>query len=657
MELTVASTIRSKEVTELVNTSCGYTTKCRPKWLQRFANAKASLVVITLFALIQGFAANGINGSNAVMYERRYQLTSRESSLIFVTFDITVGVVVIFIGYYGSIGHQPRILAVSSLVMCLGLFMMCLAQFTSPMYQPTGATSHANVSSLCHLENPLSSDCSSGDGSNSYLRRYISLLIIGQILNGCTGAALYTLSLTFIELTSTAAQSALYLGIFSSGSVLGPAIGFLSSGAFLDIYVDFPSSPPNGLSPDDPAWVGAWWLGFIIAMVLLVIVGLLLFLFPPEFSDTAEIKKAKISEAHDHGVYEHIKNSGFGQTWSRLPKTTLYLLKNPCYVLISIANSTDLAIVLGFATFFPKLFVVLFNLTPSYSAILTGAVAVPAAVIGQCASGAIIKNWDFSLKSILKYSLIVSAVSTCMVPVYLARCPDVEFAGINTHYNNKNELITPELTASCNDACECTTTLYDPVCADDVQYFSPCHAGCSQESYENRDGVKVFHNCTCPLIRDAGSGEVKSGRCDVKCKLLYSVLIPFGFLQFVTAFSLSTSMTVASLRVVSAELRTYSMAVQMVFLRFLGSVPGPLLFGAMFDASCLVWKGGCGSNGLCWVYDTKELTLRVTLLTLSLKFISLVCTAIALRLYKPTISQDEASMNSDETSSSSKSIK
>ena len=40
--------------TEEVDAQCGYTESCRPAWLQRFANAKAFLIVVTAYAFVQG---------------------------------------------------------------------------------------------------------------------------------------------------------------------------------------------------------------------------------------------------------------------------------------------------------------------------------------------------------------------------------------------------------------------------------------------------------------------------------------------------------------------------------------------------------------------------------------------------------------------------
>ena len=49
------------------------------------------------------------------------------------------------------------------------------------------------------------------------------------------------------------------------------------------------------------------------------------------------------------------------------------------------------------------------------------------------------------------------------------------------------------LVSECNEDCGCSTTLYDPVCVDGIQYFTPCHAGCSQPAQiDDETGEKVL---------------------------------------------------------------------------------------------------------------------------------------------------------------------
>ena len=48
---------------------------------------------------------------------------------------------VLFVGYYGGNGHQPRLLGSGLVAMALGMLCMSMAHFTAPPYQPaTGAS-------------------------------------------------------------------------------------------------------------------------------------------------------------------------------------------------------------------------------------------------------------------------------------------------------------------------------------------------------------------------------------------------------------------------------------------------------------------------------------------------------------------------------------
>lgn len=49
----------------------------------------------------------------------------------------------------------------------------------------------------------------------------------------------------FRMLSHVITKTFLILGIFYGSSALGPAIGYLAGGEFLNIYVDTPKSPPE----------------------------------------------------------------------------------------------------------------------------------------------------------------------------------------------------------------------------------------------------------------------------------------------------------------------------------------------------------------------------------------------------------------------------
>ena len=48
---------------------------------------------------------------------------------------------------------------------------------------------------------------------------------------------------------------------------------------------------------------------------------------------------------------------------------------------------------------------------------------------------------------------------------------------------------------------------------------------------------------------------------------------------------------------------------QIMFLRLLSFVPGPLILGSIIDSSCLLWgKDDCGNQGNCLEYDVDKLS-------------------------------------------------
>lgn len=55
---------------------------------------------------------------------------------------------------------------------------------------------------------------------------------------------------------------------------------------------------------------------------------------------------------------------------------------------------------------------------------------------------------------------------------------------------------------------------------------------------------------------------------------------------------------------------------QSVLWRAVGSIPGPLLYGVIFDTSCIYWQEECGRRGNCWVYNNNSISVRAFFLSL-----------------------------------------
>ncbi len=61
-------------------------------------------------------------------------------------------------------------------------------------------------------------------------------------------------------------------------------------------------------------------------------------------------------------------------------------------------------------------------------------------------------------------------------------------------------------------------------------------------------------------------------------------------------------------RAVAEEQRSLALGMQSLLWRVLGSIPGPLLYGVIFDSSCIYWQEECGRRGNCWVYDNNSIS-------------------------------------------------
>ncbi|WAR17281.1 SO4C1-like protein [Mya arenaria] len=192
-----------------------------------------------------------------------------------------------------------------------------------------------------------------------------------------------------------------------------------------------------------------------------------------------------------------------------------------------------------------------------------------------------------------------------------------------------------DILSACNQDCGCITRYFNPVCSSNgVQYFTACHAGCDTE-IEALDGTKSYTNCSCvPPDVNTGMRNVTSGTCDSGCSYLYLFIAMFFVTIFVT-FLPSTPSDAATLRCIHEDHRTFSMGLKWLFIRLLGTVPGPVIFGAVTDTACLIWQDECGKPSSCWIYDNSVVSRNYFLIAIAAKALSMIFFILAFVLYKP----------------------
>lgn len=161
----------------------------------------------------------------------------------------------------------------------------------------------------------------------------------------------------------------------------------------------------------------------------------------------------------------------------------------------------------------------------------------------------------------------------------------------------------------CNiSMCNCNSDKFSPICGQDGKtYLSACHAGC--RNYTEKDGKIVeFSNCLCLTnstfeMDESFYGNATIGYCDVQCSNFIWYIILFSIFVFIHSTSEVGSMLLI-LRCVDPSDKAMALGLIQFAIGLFGNVPCPIVYGAVVDSACLVWKMTCGEKGACGLYDS-----------------------------------------------------
>nr|XP_014353298.1 PREDICTED: solute carrier organic anion transporter family member 4A1-like [Latimeria chalumnae] len=111
--------------------------------------------------------------------------------------------------------------------------------------------------------------------------------------------------------------------IFYTAAIIGPAAGYLLGGMFLNIYTEI--GTVTDLTPENPLWVGAWWIGFLVGGAAAFLVSIPILAYPVQLPGSQRYVVMRVSEAHQlkDGSQKTASDPDFGKTLKDLPRSSV----------------------------------------------------------------------------------------------------------------------------------------------------------------------------------------------------------------------------------------------------------------------------------------------------------------------------------------------
>ncbi|XP_076860852.1 solute carrier organic anion transporter family member 1C1-like isoform X2 [Brachyhypopomus gauderio] len=513
------------------------------------------------------------------------------------------------------------------LLMGTGTLLMALPHFLMGRYNYETVASYSKDSDNFTVTSPCSYSsqtviqqhvpgCQEGDEEGSLM--WI-IIMVGNIIRGVGEATVVPLGVSFVDDYARPENSAFYIGCLHTIAVIGPLFGFSLGSLCANIYVDFGfvNLEDVPITPQDSRWVGAWWLGFIVAGTLSLLSAVPFWFLPkslPEAGQAAGPGAPGVPGVHsERPLHTCTENSpvNLAEVAKDFGPSLKRLLFNKIYVFYLISHVVIINAFVIILTYTPKYIEQQFGQSASRANFLIGVTTIPATCLGIFLSGLIMKRFRLDMLTAARLGFLTFILGfTCTVPFFFLSCPNTDMAGITVPYQGPVHMRGMEggLLSSCNTGCECPLSQWDPVCGQNgVTYVSACYAGCNSTHGLGRN--MTFHGCRC--VQSWGGTEGSSavlGQCprNDSCSTMFYVYLGLQALSFFCFFLGSVCVFIISLRCVQPELKSLSTGVFLLVIRVLAGIPAPIYFGALIDSTCLKWGSRrCGGTGACRLYDTQ----------------------------------------------------
>lgn len=598
------------------------------------------ILIIGLTTLFQQTLSNGFVLVILRSIEIRFGLNSYQIGLITTCYEIADTAFAVFVIYLIKNISKPISIGVGFILCSIGGIIFTLPHFLAGSYE---------INSVDECPDSASLDCDVEMTGRNKL--YYALFILGMCIVGFGAIPSHSLIPVYIDENMSKHKTPLYHSIWLTFSLLGPVIGFIVGGLLLSVHTDFNQEILTGnLDNTSPIWVGAWWPGILGGAILCFVFAVVLVCLPEriqsestenlavsrdssepsaklehvlgELTDSANVSDIVISQRIRRSVSSPVSSSQESKDeeisgFAGFFKSFKILYTNPLFIWATLIVVSDAWIIQSLASFAVRYVQLNFNVS-SMVASLCGAVSlIFGGLLGYLGNGIYLKRFDKTSKTYLRditRSAWIGPVTGILGSLgFLIKCENIPIAGVNyaassNHYDSSSSLgllLNPSQTCDANACQNCDLNRFIPVCdtTANINYYNECLAGCTNFNGNDLETL----SCFCSSASGGTANSLESGFCEAnKCEswklylfVVCAVLIFFG--PYWTAITIMN----VTLRAVPTKLQTQAQAWQTTTARLLGSIPGPIAFGALLDSACVIWeKNFCeDTEGSCLLFN------------------------------------------------------
>lgn len=591
---------------------------CRPKSLSCFSNILTFSFVYSFSGLFTSTVAVYIS-SQITTLEKYFGFNSSQTGFLMSCNDIGYLLTTLFISYHARRVHIPRVLSITTILFGISGIFCSLAYFLSPRSMAlTTLDDKENrtvlllqKTQLCETRfnnsNRTTDMCSESENGQvktgiptEFTPVAMAIIAIGMIIQGFGKSPRQPFVTTYIDDNVKKTKTAFYMGMIMAIGVFGPALAFATGGIFSRLYVTLEDVD---ITPTHPKWIGAWWVGFLFFGSLSLIAGLPLLCFPRRLQPKPKSK---------HGDRVSHKKLASLREWFTTMRS---LISNRLYMISLLNGCLTLFVVGSYIAFIPKYLETQFSIPTWHANMLMGALTVSSACLGGFIGGALTSKFKLTPLACVKIILGVNIFNFLSSFLgFVLGCPTPEIVGYNAlSYPTANS------SDSCQFGCFCDDTDYFPVCGSDGRsYFSPCHAGCTEEVNQ------TYINCSCI----SGPGTAEPGLCAPGCRMLYPYMAVTIVVAFIATLTAMPGM-IFSLRSVPDKDKSLAVGLSSFMQTLLGWFPAPVVMGEIIDTTCDLWRSSCSKIGACAIYDNDSFRFKRHLVETSIKFVQVILIFLA----------------------------